>query len=120
MHLRMTYPRILFLTLLMLSGVFSSRLIAQCTFPRNPSSKLLSYSFEPVIVNGRLNMKVSLAFDGGSKGEDELKVPSESEGQQHLEKAIINLKAESAGAALRGGKSVAERVIQYPPGSKVV
>jgi predicted metalloprotease with PDZ domain len=101
--------------LLLASGL---PLFGQCTFPTPTSVNVLNYSFDPVVNEGRLSLRVTLEFGGGPAGKAMLELPSEWAGQQHAEKSITELKALSAETTLTD-KSPSEKELQFPPGRPV-
>jgi hypothetical protein len=93
-------------------------LFGQCTFPTPTSANVLSYSFEPLLEDGKLGLRVTLEFSGGPAGNATLELPSEWAGQQHAEKSITELKALSVDTALTD-KSPTEKELRFPPGASL-
>jgi predicted metalloprotease with PDZ domain len=73
---------------------------AQCIFPASSSGNRLTYSFEPVVIDGKLTIHITLEFLGGRGGTAELELPSDWAGQTHLEGEVSNLRVLSRNAVL--------------------
>jgi len=91
----------------------------QCTFPVPSSANVLNYSFEPLIADAKMTLRVTLEFNGGPTGKAELELPSEWAGQQHIEASITELKALSADTTLADTKSPSVKELQFPPATPV-
>jgi predicted metalloprotease with PDZ domain len=102
-----------------LAVLSSTASFSQCIFPAPASANVLSYSFEPIVSEDRLTLRVTLEFSGGSTGKAKLELPSEWAGQQHAEKAVAELKALSAETTLTDTKSPSEKEMQFLPGTPV-
>jgi predicted metalloprotease with PDZ domain len=91
----------------------------QCAFPASASDNLLDYSFEPIIADDKLSLRVTLEFKGDSHGTVKLELPSEWAGQQHAEKSITELKALSPDTKLNDTNSPSEKELRFPPNALV-
>lgn len=91
----------------------------QCAFPSSPSENLLKYSFEPIIADDKMSLRVTLEFKGDSHGMVKLELPSEWAGQQHMENSITELKALSPGTKLSDTESPSEKELWFPPNTVV-
>ncbi len=104
---------------MLLAVLSSTASFSQCTFPAPASANVLSYSFEPIVTEDRLTLRVTLEFSGRPTGKAKLELPSEWAGQQHAEKSVTELKALSAETKLTDTKSPSEKEMQFLPGTPV-
>jgi len=92
---------------------------AQCPFPAPNSAIVLTYTFDPIVEGNQMTLRVTLEFNGNSKGTDKLILPSDWAGQQHLENSIGEIKALSAGTTIADTSSPSEKLIRFSPNTLV-
>ena len=103
--------------IVLLTATGSLASFGECTFTGSTSANALTYSFEPITKEGRLRLRITLAFQGGPTGKAKLQSPWEWAGQQHTEKSVTELKTLSAQTTLTETKLPTEKELQFPPGS---
>ena len=103
----------------LLAVLSSTASFGQCTFPASLSENLLTYSFEPLLANDKMSLRVTIEFEGGSQGKANLELPSEWAGQQHIENSIAELKVLSPDTTLSDTKSPSEKELRFPPNTPV-
>src|SRR5579859_7048487 len=104
---------------LWLLALASTGAFGQCNFPAPVSTHVLNYSFEPIVAQDKMSLRVTLEFKGGASGRTKLKLPSEWAGEKHVEKSITELKALSADTALIDTESSSEKQLQFPPNTVI-
>lgn len=85
---------------------------AQCRFPTQGAGRLLAYTFNASVTPARTVLHITLEFKGGSKGTEEIEVPTEWAGEKLH--GIINLRALSKGTVIAGS------TVHYPRNHPVV
>ena len=85
---------------------------AQCRFPARGNGRLLTYTFNASVTPAETVLHITLEFKGGSKGTEEIAVPTEWAGETL--RGIINLRALSEGTVIAGS------AIRYRPNCPVV
>jgi predicted metalloprotease with PDZ domain len=91
----------------------STASVCQCTFPASPPADHLTYTFEPLLTQDKMALRVTVRFDGGLKGKLKLEIPSEWAGQQHEENSVTELKTLSSGTTLSDTKSPSEKELRF-------
>lgn len=105
------------LTLLWIfAGVAAS---AQCSFPSPLSTNTLNYSFESVISQDKLDLRIMLEFKSGRSGKTVLILPSEWAGQKEAYKSVTELAAISPNATIQQTKDPAKREVLSPANAPV-
>jgi predicted metalloprotease with PDZ domain len=97
----------------------SSRTCAQCSFAGSSMGKALTYSFEPLVGNGKLVLDVTLEFRGGPEGSAELVLPSNWAEQSHLEKQVSNLRALSSDTVVLPSVLPSVKTLRFLPNQSV-
>ncbi|HEY6307265.1 MAG TPA: hypothetical protein VI488_12495 [Candidatus Angelobacter sp.] len=92
---------------------------AQCTFSAHGSGKLVNYSFEPILADGKTTMRITLEFQGGHNGKAELELPSSYAGQTDLGKAFTDLKALSEQTTISDTASPSKKTVHFAPDTLV-
>jgi predicted metalloprotease with PDZ domain len=103
----------------LLLALSSQASFSQCAHPPSTSGKILNYSFQPLIADGKLTLHITLEFKGGPDGNAELELPSEWAGQTHLEKAVTDLKAISDQTTISDTASPSRKNLRFPPNATV-
>jgi predicted metalloprotease with PDZ domain len=85
---------------------------AQCRFPTQGAGRLLAYTFNASVTPARTVLHITLGFKGGSKGTEEIEVPTEWAGKKLH--GIINLRALSKVTVIAGS------TVHYPRNHPVV
>jgi len=77
------------------AAAFAQCLHSQCRFTSGSTDKHkpLTYAFEPLVLDGKLVLRVTLEFVGGGDGTVEVELPSDWAGQTHLEEQVANIHA---------------------------
>ena len=63
-------------------GAGSAVGLAQCHFPATGRGRVMTYSFVPIVTPAGMVLHVSLNFQGGSEGTEEIEVPTEWAGEK--------------------------------------
>ena len=103
----------------LLLALGSQASFSQCAPPPTTSGKILNYSFQPLLADGKMTLHVTLEFKGGREGQAELELPSEWAGQTHLEKAVTDLKAVSDETTISDTASPSDKNLRFPPNATV-
>jgi predicted metalloprotease with PDZ domain len=74
--------------------------LAQCQFPRSGPGRVVKYTFQPAVTHDATVLHVTLEFQGGPHGIEEIEIPEEWAGEKLH--GIINLRAISQGTVIRG------------------
>lgn len=90
----------------------------QCNFG-SLLSNVLTYSFEPILSQEKLDLRITLEFTSGRSGRTTLILPSEWAGQKDAYKSVSELAALSPGTAIQETKDPARREVQSTPHSPV-
>jgi predicted metalloprotease with PDZ domain len=91
----------------------------QCAFPTHDYGKLVKYSFEPIVADGKTTMRITLEFQGGHAGKAELELPSNYAGQTDLGKAFTDLKALSEQTTISDTASQSKKTVHFAPNTLV-
>jgi predicted metalloprotease with PDZ domain len=110
------YRLLCLVVLVVVSGKAS---FSQCAASASTSEKVLNYSIQPVLTDGKLTLHVTLEFKGGPEGKTELELPSEWAGQAHLEKAVTDLKSISDQTTISDTASPSRKNLRFPPNATV-
>jgi len=102
-----------------LLALSSQASFSQCAHPPTTSGKILNYSIQPVLADGKMTLHVTLEFKGAPDGNAELELPSEWAGQTHLDKAITDLKAVSDQTTISDTASPSRKNLRFPPNATV-
>lgn len=97
----------------------STAVLAQCNFGPPSSQRELNYSFEPVVAQDKLSLRVTLEFQSARSGKTTLILPSEWAGQKDAYKSVLELAAISEGTTIKETREPAKREVQSPPNSTV-
>jgi predicted metalloprotease with PDZ domain len=100
-------------------AAFASHSCGQCSFAASSVGEPLTYTFEPVVANGRLTLHVTLEFKVGRDGTAELEIPSEWAGESHLQANVANFHAVSSGAEILDTDRANVRTVRLPAGQVV-
>ena len=100
-------------------AAFTSCTYGQCSFATSSVGEPLTYVIEPVVVNGKLILRVTLEFMGGRAGTVELELPSDWAGQSHLERQVTNLRAISSGTVVLDTPRPSVKTLRFPPNQSV-
>ena len=92
---------------------------AQCNFVPPVSTHDLNYSFEPVISQDKLSLRVTLEFKGGRSGKTMLVLPSEWAGQKDAYKSVTELAAVSPNTTIQETKNPAKKEVRSPSNAPV-
>jgi len=93
--------------------------LAQCNFGPPASTHELNYSFEPIISQDKLSLRVTLEFKSARSGKTTLILPSEWAGQKDAYKSITELAAVSPGTTIKETREPAKREVLSRPNSPV-
>jgi predicted metalloprotease with PDZ domain len=104
---------------MLLGGVIVSHACGQCSFAGSSLGKTLTYSFEPLVENGKLIVHVTLGFRGGPEGSMELVLPSNWAEQSHLEKQVRNFRALSSDTIVLDTALPSVKTLQFHPNQSV-
>ena len=97
----------------------SAAVLAQCNFGPPSSQHELNYSFEPIISQDKLSLRVTLEFESARSGKTTLILPSEWAGQKEAYKSVTDLAAVSPGTTIKETSEPAKREVHSPPNSPV-
>jgi predicted metalloprotease with PDZ domain len=100
-------------------GLSSAVGLAQCNFGPPSSQHELNYSFDPIISQDKLSLRVTLSFQSARSGKTTLILPSEWAGQKEAYKSVSELVALSPGTSLKQTKEVARREVRSSPNALV-
>jgi predicted metalloprotease with PDZ domain len=84
---------------------------AQCNFGLPSSQHELNYSFEPIISQDNLSLRVTLEFESARSGKTTLILPSEWAGQKEAYKSVTELAALSPGTTIKETSEPAKREV---------
>ncbi len=98
---------------------FSAAGLAQCNFGSPSSQHELNYSFEPIISQDKLSLRVTLEFKSARSGKTTLILPSEWAGQKEAYKSVTELAPISQGTMIKETRDPAKREVQSPSNSPV-
>jgi predicted metalloprotease with PDZ domain len=107
---------IVYLWLLVLG---STACFAQCRFTPPAATNVLNYSFEPMVAQDKMSLRITLEFKGGRSGRTTLILPSEWAGEKHTEKSVSELATVSPETALKDTRSPAKKELRFPPNDPV-
>lgn len=105
--------------LMVLVASISSRTYGQCNFAGSFVGEPLTYSFEPLVREGKLVLTVKLEFRGGPGGSAELVLPSNWAEQFHLEEQVGNFRALSSETVVLGTALPSVKMLRFPPKQSV-
>src|SRR5258708_27403447 len=100
-------------------AAFTSCTYGQCSFATSSVGEPLTYVIEPVVLNVKLILRVTLEFMGGRAGTVELELPSDWAGQSHLERQVTNLRAISSGTVVLDTPRPSVKTLRFPPNQSV-
>jgi len=104
---------------LWLLALSSTGAFGQCSTPAPISAYVLNYSFEPIVDQDKMSLRVTLEFKGGASGRIKLELPSEWAGEKHAENSVTELKALSPDTTLINTESPSEKQLQFPPNTVI-
>jgi predicted metalloprotease with PDZ domain len=107
------------LTIALLFLFSSAAGLAQCNFGPPSSTHELNYSFEPIISQEKLSLRVTLEFKSPRSGKTTLILPSEWAGQKDAYKSITELAAVSPATTIIETREPAKREVLSRPNSPV-
>lgn len=90
---------------------------AQCRFPMEGKGGVLTYTFDPAITPTSTVLHVTLNFQGGHEGMEEVEVPSHWAGETL--RGILNLRALSANTVIADSASPDTKRVRHPPNQPV-
>jgi len=103
----------------LLLGLSSAAGLAQCNFGPPSSQHELNYSFQPIISQDNLSLRVTLEFQSARSGKTTLILPSEWAGQKEAYKSVTELAAVSPGTTIKETSEPAKREVLSRPNSPV-
>jgi predicted metalloprotease with PDZ domain len=97
----------------------ASACLAQCNFPESTTNEALKYAFVTEITDSKLIFHVTLSFQGSRSGEQEVILPSDWAGEEHLEGQVKELKAITGETSVLSGPKPNIRIVRFPPKAAV-
>jgi predicted metalloprotease with PDZ domain len=97
----------------------SALAFGQCNFPLPAAASVLNYSFEPIVAQDKMSMRITVEFKGGRTGKEKLDLPSKWAGEKDAENSITELTAISAQTIVSETQSPKTKRLRFPPNSVV-
>jgi predicted metalloprotease with PDZ domain len=116
---RAIHYRLQWLIACLLLVLSSQASFSQCAYPPSTSRKILNYSLQPFVADGKMTLHVTLEFKGGPEGKAALELPSEWAGQTRLDKAVTDLRAISDQTTISDTASPSRKSLRFPPNATV-
>jgi len=91
----------------------------QCNFPAPTAANVLNYSFEPILADDKMSLRITMEFKGDKSGRQELELPSKWAGEKDVEKSITELTALSAQTTITDTKAAKIKQLRFPSNSGV-
>jgi predicted metalloprotease with PDZ domain len=92
--------------------------LGECRWPVTGVGRLLTYTFDPTITATGTLLHVTLRFQGGPEGTEEIEVPSNWAGETIH--AVTNLRALSSNTVIADGAVPGSKTVRYSPNQPVV
>jgi len=102
------------LILVLLPAAATSVVVAQRDSTASAKPRLLTYVFDPTVTASNTILHVTLKFQGGAQGTEEIELPSHWAGQAN------HLRAVSADTTITDGSTSNIKIVRYPAESSVV
>jgi predicted metalloprotease with PDZ domain len=92
----------------------------QCNFPAPTAASVLNYSFEPIVAQNKMSMRIILEFKGGRTGKERIDLPSKWAGEKDVQNSITEFTSISAQTTISETQSPKTKQLRFPPNSVVI